>query len=530
MSGKLLADGPRPDLKILIVDDRPENLLSMSHLLRRPDLEILTAGSGEEALNLMLDHELALVLLDVQMPEMDGFEVAELMHGNERTRHIPIIFVTAINKERQHIFHGYETGAVDYLFKPVDPFIIRSKVDVFLELKRMELIRESLLDELNHANRRLRDLSENKSEFLSAASHELRTPLTVIKENCALVRDEVVGSTTADQQHCMEAALRNCNRLTQLVNDLLDLDSIESGYGNLMRHEVQVGNILAACASDFRVQCEREGLHLYTEIPESIPPVLGDPGLITQVVVNLMGNAIKFSSGGTCIALGAFAHRGGVLIRVQDEGPGIAAEDQKRVFEKFTQVNRTPGPGAQGTGLGLAISSKIADLLDGRLDLQSELGVGSTFSFFLPRYSPEAHLGAFVRDATRNLLGVRQEWTLLLFTLEGQDEVPDWLRREMERTIRYGHDRLQVVEAGGRPHLGVLLKTDASGAASFLTRLEEKVSRREDYPLLRYAQVPLAEKDQVAFRIADEELVYMNLSLGAVPAGEHREQGKNSGR
>ncbi len=180
-------------LSILIVDDREENLASMVQLLAREDLEILTAQSGNEALGLMLENDLALVLLDVQMPGMDGFEVAQLMRHNVRTRRIPIIFVTAINKERRHIFTGFEAGAVDYMFKPVDPFIIRSKVQVFLEIKRNELEREQLVADLNMANRQLKEISERKSDFLSAASHELRTPLTIIKEYCGLVRDGVVG-------------------------------------------------------------------------------------------------------------------------------------------------------------------------------------------------------------------------------------------------------------------------------------------------------------------------------------------------
>jgi len=519
-----------PVLKILVVDDRQENLLSMQQLLRRSDLEVLTAESGDEALNMMLDHDLALVLLDVQMPDMDGFEVASLMRSNERTRHIPIIFVTAISKEQRHIFSGYEAGAVDYLFKPVDPFIIRAKVDVFLELKRMEMIREKLMDELSRANRRLHDLSENKSEFLSSASHELRTPLTVIKENCALVLDEVVGPVSDDQRKCMDAALRNCNRLADLVNDLLDLDTIESGYGTLTRGEVDATEVLMTCTEDFEGRCRQNAQRLYVEVADDLPAVLGDEGLITQVVVNLLGNATKFTPEGGRIALGAFAQPDGLVIRVQDDGPGIPREDQGRIFEKFTQVNRTHRPGAQGTGLGLAISRKIADLLDGSLTVESEPGVGSTFNLCIPWFSEQRRLTAFVRDATRNLLGIRQDWTLLLLEDPESDAVPSWLEGEVERAIRYGDDRIQVVRIGERELLGVLLKTDATGAASFLTRLEEMVHRRTGTATaVRYAIRELSENDQVAFEIAEKELVFMNLSLGAEPMGENSEQGTNPG-
>ncbi len=225
-------------LKIMLVDDRPENLKSLKHLLDRPDVEILTAQSGNEALGLMLDHDLALVLLDVQMPDMDGYEVAELMRRNTRTQEIPVIFVTAINKERRHIFSGYDAGAVDYIFKPVDPFIIRSKVNVFLEIKRNHLVRQRLVAELNQANNRLQEISDRKSDFLSAASKELRTPLTVLKEFTSLVLEEVVGPLNDEQKSCLESALRNCNRLTDLVDDLLNFDSMKSGCSQVNLEKV----------------------------------------------------------------------------------------------------------------------------------------------------------------------------------------------------------------------------------------------------------------------------------------------------
>ncbi len=264
------------NLKILIVDDRFYNLVFMKQLLKKPGLEILTAESGEQALKLMSDNELALVLLDVQMPGMDGFEVASLMRSSEKTRNLPVIFITATNKDREHISSGYRVGAVDYLFKPIDPFIIRSKVAVFLELKRMELGREKLNVELQQANFRLKELNDNKSDFLAAASHELRTPLTVIKENVALVKDEIVGPLTEEQRKCMEAALRNCNRLADLVNDLLDLDSVESGAQNMRRESVDVGDILAASAEKYRTRCQTAGLDLRVDVAANLPRVLGD--------------------------------------------------------------------------------------------------------------------------------------------------------------------------------------------------------------------------------------------------------------
>ncbi|MBU8871739.1 MAG: hybrid sensor histidine kinase/response regulator [Gemmatimonadales bacterium] len=519
------------NLKILIVDDRPENLVSMKQLLQRPDLMILTAGSGDEALSLMLDHDLALVLLDVQMPGMDGFEVASLMRSNERTRNLPVIFVTAINKEKRHIFSGYQVGAVDYLFKPIDPFIIRSKVGVFLELKKMEMIREKLNAELCQANNRLKELSDNKSNFLAAASHELRTPLTVIKENCSLVKDEIVGPLTDDQLKCMDAALRNCNRLANLVDDLLDLDSVESGAQKMRREAVDVGEILATCETDFLPKAKVLGLDLQVDVATDLPRVLGDEGMITQVVVNLLGNAVKFTPKGGRIVLGGQVSDGKVMIRVQDDGPGIAPEDRGRVFDKFTQVNRTHGPGPKGTGLGLAISRKISQLLEGRLDLESQVGVGSTFTFAIQIYDEIKQLSAFVRDGTRNILGVSQDWTLLLFKDKKEPTVlPSWLDEVVERAIRFGDDRVMPVKRGGSEMLAVLLKTNQTGAASFLSRLEEMVSRKiQGDNDLCYALLDLPQELQADLIIAEEDIEFLNLSLNIEPMGENSEQGKNPG-
>lgn len=244
-----------PPLKILIVDDREANLQSLGQLLARDDVTIHTALSGNEALGLMLEHDFALVLLDVQMPGMDGFEVATLMHGHERTRHVPVIFVTAISKDRQHIFSGYDAGAVDYLFKPLDPHVIRSKVGVFLELKRSQLARERLLENLARAHAQLEEAAQVKSDCLAAASHELRTPLTAMKEFCALVHDEVVGPVNPEQKRCLETALRNCRRLGGIVERLVDLDSLESGRLRLRRGRVDVGRAMAEAAARVLPRC-----------------------------------------------------------------------------------------------------------------------------------------------------------------------------------------------------------------------------------------------------------------------------------
>jgi signal transduction histidine kinase len=467
-------------LKIMLVDDRPENLKSLKHLLERPDLEILTADSGNEALGMMLDHDLALVLLDVQMPGMDGFEVAELMRRNTRTKEIPVIFVTAINKERRHIFSGYDAGAVDYIFKPVDPFIIRSKVNVFLEIKRNHLVRQRLVAELNQANNRLQEISDRKSDFLSAASHELRTPLTVIKEFTSLVLEEVVGPLNGEQKNCLGSALRNCNRLADLVNDLLDLDSIESGYSHVKREKVDLAVITGNIQQDFSEKLQESGQVMKVELAPDLAPVLGDQGMLAQVFFNLVGNANKFTPPGGEILVRALNEGQSVRIEVSDNGCGISPDDQARVFEKFTQLNRQDGPGPQGTGLGLSITNKILELHGVGLSLESEEGCGSTFSFSLPAYGVDQHLKTFVADGTTGEGSGNRDWTLIfLKPEEGYQELPIGLEKEVERLFRQGEDRCTDLVVGGQPWHTILLRTGRRGCASFLARLEDRLGRRQ---------------------------------------------------
>ncbi len=507
--------GDVKDLAILIVDDRPENLASMEQLLVQDDLRILTAESGNEALGLMLENDLALVLLDVQMPGMDGFEVAELMRRNERTRRIPIIFVTAINKERRHIFSGFEAGAVDYMFKPVDPFIMRSKVQVFLDIKRHELARESLLLELNAANQRLQEISQRKSDFLSAASHELRTPLTIIKEYCSLLHDQVAGPLNEDQHKFTESALRNCNRLADLVNDLLDLDAIESGHADFRRMALDINTVLAEVHEDFLSRCESLEQTLVLESSPDLPPVLGDGPKLTQVLVNLVGNAHKFMGGAGTITLRAYVQDDQLRVEVQDTGPGISPEDKDRVFEKFTQLSRKDGPGAKGTGLGLAISHKIIELLDGQLDLESEPGRGSLFYFSLPLFSAARQVSAMVADHTKSRHNEGDSWSLLLLKAGGGAQaMPEALEETLAQVVRKGDDLVEEVRWGEEVIKTVLLKTTQDGAFSFLARLDQAMGEQSVMPCrLQYSLMEIGRQERDQFVWDPESLVFSDLAL-----------------
>ena len=300
----------RKKINILIVDDRPENLLSLESVLESPDLNIIKASSGQEALGLLLKHDFALVVLDVQMPDMDGFEAAELMRGASHTRYIPIIFVTAINKEDKHIFKGYEAGAVDYLFKPVDPNILKTKVNIFVELfrKRMEIGQQKnhiqvQRDQLVKTNKELGKAKKNaesanlaKSEFLAIMSHDIRTPMNGVIGFTDMLLDTDLDSEQLDYTKTIQ---RSGESLILLLNDILDLSKIEAGKLSFEPIDFDPEIVLFNICELVQPKLGSRPVELLCRVGNGVPPyVKTDPVRFRQVILNLMGNASKFTEKG----------------------------------------------------------------------------------------------------------------------------------------------------------------------------------------------------------------------------------------
>ena len=388
-------------VNILLVDDRPENLLALESLLEGEDLRIFTATSGNEALSVLMEgDEFALVLMDVQMPEMDGFETAALMKGMKRTREVPIIFVTAISKEEQHVFKGYSAGAVDYLFKPLNPEILKSKVQVFLELHRQKLLLRRRGEELEgkvtelerkeEALRLAREAAEaanrSKSEFLATMSHEIRTPM-----NAILGMAELLEETSLDEeQRRYVGVFQNAgNNLLTLINDILDLSKVEAGEVLLERTDFSIERLVREVVEIMDFRAREKGLCIGYRLKEGVPPcVSGDPARLRQVLVNLIGNAVKFTHQGevnlvVTTAEGRVAEAGEAVLafRVEDSGIGIDAAKLEGIFAPFTQADSSTTREFGGTGLGLAISRKLVQLMAGEIWAESEPGRGSTFHF-----------------------------------------------------------------------------------------------------------------------------------------------------
>ncbi len=373
--------------KILVVDDIPQNIFVMQKLLKKLPIEIYTAKSGNEALSLTLRHSFALVLLDVQMPEMDGFEVASIMRENEDTKSTPIIFVTALSKEDKYVFEGYQSGAVDYLFKPVDPIILMSKVSVFLELNRQKLElqdeilqREIIEKDLELAKREADFANQAKSSFLANMSHEIRTPMNAILGYAQiLMRDKRLEE---DQKQAINTISKSGNNLLALINDVLDISKIEAGRMELHSVDFDLSDLVDGLKDMFQVTCEKKNLFLNVEGLESAIPVHGDEGKIRQILTNLIGNAVKFTdAGGIHFKL---EHSGDdqYCFSVKDTGKGLPLEAQDTIFRAFQQDSEGHEKG--GTGLGLAISKKQTELMEGDLSVESEVGNGATFFLKLP--------------------------------------------------------------------------------------------------------------------------------------------------
>ncbi|MFQ6008817.1 MAG: sensor histidine kinase, partial [Candidatus Zixiibacteriota bacterium] len=307
----------------------------------------------------------------------------------------------------------------------------------------------------------LRQLNKLKSDVLSAVSHELRTPLAIVKEYVTLIRDGFTGPVTDDQQECLDTALRNCNRVAQLIGNIIDLQRMESGKQSLSRTKTDITPVLRKCYSSFLSHCEQKGQSLKLHIDDNLPPVLGDAEKIEQVLCNLIGNAHKFTPTGGSIFVHAHTEETCgqyVVIDVIDDGIGISPEHHECIFESFVQLGRQVGPGTKGPGLGLAIAKGIVERHGGTISVQSSLGKGSTFSFTIPIYSEMKEMAAFIEDRLSMATAANSRLSVTLIKLDTESHQTHRLlvlnevhclkviERCVQQTLRRKDDATLVVE------------------------------------------------------------------------------------
>ncbi|USQ98264.1 hybrid sensor histidine kinase/response regulator [Caulobacter sp. RL271] len=374
-----MADKP---INFLLVDDLEENLLALEALLQREGLTCLKARSGEEALELLLAHEVALALLDVQMPGMDGFELAEFMRGSERARHIPIIFVTAGSADLQRRFRGYEAGAVDFIQKPIEPTALRSKANVFFDLHRQRLQIQAQRDELEAAAQALRRADRHKDSFLAVLAHELRNPVAALSGGLHLLNKDISPERSQDIRVRMDRMLTH---LSHLVDDLLDVSRVSQGKISLKRERIELREILRSAIEASQHNLDAAGHRFVFEPPGQAIWLDADHTRLAQVVSNLLNNAAKYTPSGGVVTLSAQARDGVAEIKVTDTGIGIPPEMQSRIFEIFAQVEDHLAKAQGGLGIGLALVKQLVALHGGAISVESAgENMGSTFTVRIP--------------------------------------------------------------------------------------------------------------------------------------------------
>jgi two-component system sensor histidine kinase/response regulator len=368
---------------ILIVDDTPENLISLKKVLEKHNFEVDTASSGEEALKKVLKNAYVLIILDVQMPGMDGFEVAEAISGYSKAKETAIIFLSAANTGLNFITKGYSSGGLDYITKPVDMNILLLKVKTFYRIyeqsRKLIEIQEALLEEIEFRKKAER----KKDEFISIASHELKTPLTSVKGYVQLLERSVDKGDIPTVKRHLEKAQLQLDKLNDLIADLLDISKIESGKLKFNKKSFDL-DLLMESIMEIIHQSNPEFRIIKTGAISQ--PVFADEMRIEQVIVNFLTNAIKYAPGTDEVHVHLAVDGDRVLVSVKDFGIGIHPEQQNNVFDKFYRVEET-AIHFQGLGIGLYISAEIIRRHGGTLGVNSVFGEGSEFYFNIPLIS-----------------------------------------------------------------------------------------------------------------------------------------------
>jgi signal transduction histidine kinase len=389
--------------KILVVNDDAASLLALTSLLEQwadeSNYEVLSARSGQDALRQVLRNDFAVILLDVNMPGMDGFETAEAIHQRPRSADIPIIFVTAFLADEIDRLKAYQRGAADFMFTPVIPQVLRAKVQVFvaLAMKNEQLKRQAeklsqRTTELTATNKRLvREMEERraaeakssaKDEFLAMLGHELRNPLSAISSASALLGMQGAGAESVSRARLI--IQRQTQHLSRIVDDLLDLSRAMSGKILLSRKRIDMATLVAACLDTFRATGRTAGYTIGADLQPGW--VDGDSTRLEQIATNLIDNALKYTPSGGSIDIG-IAHDGeDVVLTVRDSGVGIAPDLLPHVFDVFVQgaisIDRSQG----GLGIGLSLVRRLVELHGGSVSASSDgTSSGSTFKIRLPR-------------------------------------------------------------------------------------------------------------------------------------------------
>ncbi len=363
---------PSPESLILVVDDVQHNIQVVGTMLREAGYSIMPATSGAAALQRVQKKVPDLILLDLMMPEMDGLEVCRRLKADPATQPIPIIFLTASN-EMSHLVQGLEAGAVYYVTKPFNPPELLARVRTHLELKHAR-------DTIVRCGQELRWLNEEKNEFMGIAAHDLRNPLSAIKGYAEMVMEDAQDLSNRELEENGRRIQDTAARMVEMVQNLLDANRIERGEMRLDILPNDLRPLLQSVIETQRARATAKQQTILLEVPATPAMSRVDANIMLQVLENLVSNAVKYSPPGKNIFVRLVHSADSVRCEVQDEGPGLSAEDQKKLFGKFARLSAKPTGGEHSTGLGLSIVKKMVEAMNGRVWCESELGKGATFT------------------------------------------------------------------------------------------------------------------------------------------------------
>jgi signal transduction histidine kinase len=363
---------------VLVVDDDATNRDVLSRRLERQGHRVVTACCGRDALELMHESEFDIALLDIMMPDMDGYELLGRIKGDAALRHVPVIMISAID-EVQSVVRCIEAGADDYLAKPFDPILLKARIGSSLEKKRGRDREAVLYGQLQQNYERLQQLEQLRDDMRNMIVHDLRTPLTAVMVGVELLGKH--GTLTPTQNQLVTIATTGGKTLLGMINDLLDVEKMESGTLQLHRTSLSASVLVAAAVEQVSSLAEMERTTLVTEVAADLADFDADENLLVRTLVNLLANAIKFTHDGTVSISASQVVPETMRFAIRDTGKGIPADAFERIFEKFGQLDSGP---RVGTGLGLAFCKLAVETHGGEIHVESTPGVGSTFSFTIP--------------------------------------------------------------------------------------------------------------------------------------------------
>jgi signal transduction histidine kinase len=448
-------------IAILLVDDEPRNLDALEAVLDDPSYRLLRAENADAALKLLLANDVAAIVLDIKMPGMSGFELAEIIKGTRKFREVPILFITAYLMDDENMIAGYGAGAVDYLTKPLNPPILRHKVAVFAELFRKtralaelnetleERVKERTVD-LERSEAALRAADRQKDEFLAVLAHELRNPLAPLSMGVEILTKHAIPGAPPVVGNTLGRMRRQLDHMVRLIDDLLDVSRITRGAMELKKERADLATIVQSATESARPFLDRHehaiSIDAKTRLVASV-----DPTRIAQILGNLIHNAAKFTPSGSTIKIELEQEGSEGVIRVIDRGAGIPPEQIERVVDMFARIDHAGSTAERGLGIGLALARRLATLHDGTLTASSAgKGLGTTFTLRLPVES-ETRSEKAQDGAAQGTKALRR---LKILVIEDNDDVADTLELWLQdlgqdvSVARSGASGIKLVEHG----------------------------------------------------------------------------------